>query len=100
MPSRQEGFGLVYLEAMNYGKPCVGCRDDGAEEVIEHERTGLLLRQPVTREELFACLGALLRDPQRAQEMGEHGFRRLHEEFTARQLQERIRRHISALLPC
>ena len=33
MPSRQEGFGLVYLEAMNFGKPCLGCRDDGAEEI-------------------------------------------------------------------
>ena len=26
-PSTQEGFGLVYLEAMNYAKPCIGCFD-------------------------------------------------------------------------
>lgn len=34
LPSRREGFGLVYLEAMSYGKPCIGARAGGAPEVI------------------------------------------------------------------
>ena len=29
MPSRQEGFGLVYLEAMSHALPCVACAEDG-----------------------------------------------------------------------
>jgi phosphatidylinositol alpha-1,6-mannosyltransferase len=35
LPSRKEGFGLVYLEAMTYGKPCLAARAGGAPEVIE-----------------------------------------------------------------
>ncbi|MEJ1971696.1 MAG: glycosyltransferase family 4 protein [Lacunisphaera sp.] len=34
LPSRKEGFGLVYLEAMIYGKPCLGARAGGTPEVI------------------------------------------------------------------
>lgn len=34
LPSRKEGFGLVYLEAMIYGKSCVGARAGGTPEVI------------------------------------------------------------------
>jgi len=36
LPSRKEGFGLVYLEAMTYGKPCIGARAGGVPEVINN----------------------------------------------------------------
>ncbi|MBA3849584.1 MAG: hypothetical protein C0502_06255 [Opitutus sp.] len=34
LPSRKEGFGLVYLEAMAHGKPCLAARAGGAPEVV------------------------------------------------------------------
>lgn len=34
LPSRKEGFGLVFLEALAHGKPCVGARAGGIPEVI------------------------------------------------------------------
>lgn len=37
LPSRKEGFGLVYLEAMSFGKPCIGVRAGGVPEVITPE---------------------------------------------------------------
>jgi glycosyltransferase involved in cell wall biosynthesis len=37
LPSRKEGFGLVYLEAMSYGKPCLAARAGGAPEVVNKE---------------------------------------------------------------
>lgn len=37
LPSRKEGFGLVYLEAMNYGKPCLAARAGGAPEIVTKE---------------------------------------------------------------
>lgn len=41
LPSRKEGFGLVYLEAMIHGKACLGARAGGVPEVID-ERVGAL----------------------------------------------------------
>jgi glycosyltransferase involved in cell wall biosynthesis len=41
LPSRREGFGLVFLEAMNCGKACVGARAGGIPEVLD-ESVGAL----------------------------------------------------------
>ncbi len=98
MPSLQEGFGLVYLEAMNYARPCVGCWDQGAEDVIVPGETGFLIHDPWDREELVARLGRLLDQPELAREMGIRGFRRLHENFTNRHFKERFRGHLERIL--
>ncbi len=37
-----EGFGLVYLEANTFGKPCIGTLDSGAREAIQAGVTGIL----------------------------------------------------------
>jgi phosphatidylinositol alpha-1,6-mannosyltransferase len=42
LPSQKEGFGLVYLEAMAHGRPCLGARSGGVPEVITAE-TGVLV---------------------------------------------------------
>jgi len=42
LPSRKEGFGLVYLEAMSHGKPCLAARAGGAIEVV-NEGVGALV---------------------------------------------------------
>jgi phosphatidylinositol alpha-1,6-mannosyltransferase len=98
MPSRQEGFGLVYLEAMNAAKPCLGCRDGGAEEVIVDGETGLLIGNPIVKEELLAALRTLLRDRVAATEMGKRGFERLHANFTADHVQKRVYDQISRII--
>src|SRR5208283_4417760 len=41
LPSQKEGFGLVYLEAMAHGRPCLGARAGGVPEVITAD-TGML----------------------------------------------------------
>jgi glycosyltransferase involved in cell wall biosynthesis len=59
LPSRSEGLGCVYLEAMSCAKPVIGCRGQGIEEVIRHGENGLLV-EPGELEELMRWLSALL----------------------------------------
>ena len=42
LPSQKEGFGLVYLEAMAHGRPCLGARAGGTPEVITDD-VGMLV---------------------------------------------------------
>jgi teichuronic acid biosynthesis glycosyltransferase TuaC len=59
LPSRYEGLGCVYLEAMSSGKPAIGCTGQGIEEIIENGKTGMLV-SPESLEELTQALRALL----------------------------------------
>jgi glycosyltransferase involved in cell wall biosynthesis len=59
LPSRNEGLGCVYLEAMSCGKPVIGCRGQGIEEVIEHGKNGWLIAVDGL-EQLVQGLSALL----------------------------------------
>jgi glycosyltransferase involved in cell wall biosynthesis len=43
LPSRYEGLGCVYLEAMASGKPAIACHGQGIEEIIHHGDNGWLI---------------------------------------------------------
>lgn len=68
LPSQKEGFGLVFLEAMAHGKPCIGTRDGGIPEVITPE-VGMLVNYGNIPELAASCVQALRRtwDPQAIQ---------------------------------
>lgn len=97
MPSKQEGFGLVYLEAMNYAKPCIGCWNDGAQDVILNDKTGYLVDKG-SRKDLFDAVMILLDNPKKARKLGENGFRRLHSKFTASKFQNRLKQKIEKIV--
>ncbi len=69
LPSRYEGLGCVYLEAMSCGKPAIGCRGQGIEEIIQHGANGFLVGTD-DEKELASSLGTLLRDPVRSRYVG------------------------------
>jgi len=98
MPSRQEGFGLAYLEAMNFAKPCLACRDDGGGEVVVDGQTGVLIPRQFSEDELFSALSVLLADPVRAQKLGEGGRSRLAEHYTSEAHQARVMALVRPLL--
>lgn len=68
-PSRYESFGLVFLEAMVFGKPVVAGNAGGGPEVVTHGQTGLLV-PPGDRDELVSALHMLLNDPAQRASMG------------------------------
>jgi asparagine synthase (glutamine-hydrolysing) len=89
LPSLKEGFGIVFLEAMQFAKPCVGARAGAVPEVVLHGRTGLLTR-PSDPDSLRDALVTLLRDPQIARSMGEAGRQRLEREFAFPLFRQRL----------
>ena len=61
LPSRYEGLGCVYLEAMSSGKPVIACRGQGIEEIIRHGVNGWLI-DPGDQAGLVNALSSLLDD--------------------------------------
>lgn len=68
-----EGFGLVHLEASAAGLPVIGTTDCGAEDAIEHGKTGLLVKQADVEEALAPAILEILQNPQKAEAMGAAG---------------------------
>ncbi|HZF08578.1 MAG TPA: glycosyltransferase family 4 protein [Thermoanaerobaculia bacterium] len=96
MPSRGEGFGLVYLEAMRAGKPCLAARGGAAAEVVADGETGLLV-DPDDPAELAAALSRLLDDPEVARRLGEAGRRRCETVFTPECFRAGLRPYLDQL---
>jgi phosphatidyl-myo-inositol dimannoside synthase len=80
LPSRGEGFGFVYLEAMAHGKPVIGGAHGGVPEVIEDGVTGYLVPHGDAAQ-LATSIETLLSDPALAQKMGARGRQRAEREF-------------------
>ena len=89
LPSRAEGFGFVFLEAMAVGKPVIGGAHGGALDVIEDGVTGRLVPYGDV-DRLSLAIGSLLADPARAREMGARGRDRLVSAFSFEQFQSRL----------
>ncbi len=82
MPSRKEGFGLVYLEAMSFGKPCLAARAGGAPEVVNDD-VGALVEYGNLEEIAEACC-KLYQRPQDPEKMRAHLQKFSFAEFTQR----------------
>jgi teichuronic acid biosynthesis glycosyltransferase TuaC len=81
LPSRYEGLGCVYLEAMSAGRPAVGCLGQGIDEVIEQGVTGCLVK-PDDEKELSDTLTHLLQHPETRRKMGDAARRTILQSHT------------------
>ena len=107
MPSIEEPFGLVFLEAMAMQRPVVSLDNGGTPEVVEHGRSGLLSPQGDI-DSLAGNIVTLLRDPELRARMGAYGRARVLDYFNAPRmardaaraydavLEERVARHEAA----
>ncbi|MFW6456797.1 MAG: glycosyltransferase family 4 protein [Planctomycetota bacterium] len=80
IPSRNEPFGRVALEAMALEKPVVASNDAGLAEVVEDGETGLLV-PPEDPRTLSRAIKRLITSPQLARRMGMAGYDRVRCEF-------------------
>ncbi len=89
MPGRNEGFGLVYVEAMRHGLPVIASVHDAGQEVNVDGVTGFNVDLG-RKGELASRLIALLGDPDLAARMGEAGHRRWREHFCFSAFERRL----------
>jgi glycosyltransferase involved in cell wall biosynthesis len=81
LPSFEEPFGLVFLEAMAMKKPVAAVDNGGTPEVVEHGKSGLL-SPPRDIPALAANLLALLRDAALSARLGDYGRHQVEARFT------------------
>jgi phosphatidylinositol alpha-1,6-mannosyltransferase len=89
LPSKNEGFGIVYLEAMARAKPVVAARAGGVPDVVIDGQTGVLVEYGDVVG-LSDALYALLDDAALRARLGAAGRERVATHFTYRQFVDRL----------
>jgi glycosyltransferase involved in cell wall biosynthesis len=89
LPSRDEGFGLVFLEAMAVGVPVVGTRVIGSEDAVEDGVTGLLVpyADPAA---LAAAVRGILESPDLAHRLRDTAADRVRRVYSREQCAARV----------
>jgi phosphatidylinositol alpha-1,6-mannosyltransferase len=95
MPSRNEGFGLVYVEAMRAGKACLAA-PGVAEEILEDGATGLVV-DPETDGALPSALIRLFTDADFRERLGRAAAGRVASDFEERHFAARLLAQLTPL---
>ena len=93
MPSNKEGFGIVYLEAWQFGKPVICSMHGAASEVVADGVDGFVV-DPANVEALADRLHVLLTQPDLAKAMGESGRLKVEQKY----LNANFRVHLDKIL--
>ena len=89
LPSRGEGFGLVYLEAMRLGRPCLASTVDAGREVVNPPEAGLAV-DPENLTAISDAIVRLLTPGAEWQAWSQSAKARYESEFTAKHFEERL----------
>jgi len=84
-PSLYESFGLVYVEAMSYGKPVIACNVGGATEIITHNQTGILI-PPANPQAISKAILDLTKNPAKARALGQAARERVAKKYTIKSM--------------
>jgi phosphatidyl-myo-inositol dimannoside synthase len=97
MPSTDEGFGFVFVEAMRAGRACIASRG-AAAAVVDDGVSGLVV-DPADRRQLIGGVIRLLGDRAAADRMGAKGRARFLRDFTEARFRERFTALVGAGVP-
>lgn len=81
LPSWQEGFGVVYIEAMSCGIPVIGVKGEGIEDVIEHNYNGFLV-EPKNINDIINTVEFILSNPDKSSAIAKNGEITVKNNFT------------------
>ena len=97
LPTFNECFPLVLLEAMEQGLPCISSAVGGTPEIVDEGKTGFLVpcREVVP---LAERISILLKDEALRKRFGEAGRIKFEEEYTLQRFEENIKRCLEACL--
>lgn len=98
MPSQQEGFGIVYLEAWKYCLPVIAGNRDAAVEVIDDGINGLTV-DPASPNAIAQAITRLLTNPAHAQQLGLAGHQKLRHHYHHDRFHAQLEQILHALLP-
>jgi glycosyltransferase involved in cell wall biosynthesis len=96
MPSRKEGYGIVFVEAMALGKPVVGGMHGGTPDIVIDGQTGYLVEYG-DLETLKTHLIDLLSDESLRKKMGRKGKNRLEKMFVFQKFRAELNRMLKRL---
>ncbi len=89
LPSLNEHFGRVLIEAMAMKRPVVATLAGGVPEIVKENLTGFLV-QPANPTDLAQAIQKILRNPSLGEQFGQAGRQRVEQHFSLRQ-------HVSAI---
>lgn len=88
-PTLNEAFGLVLLEAMEHGLPCIGTDEGGINDIIDNGKTGFIVPSG-DAESLSVSIGKLLIDSSMREKMGESGRIVFEQRYTQEVFEENM----------
>jgi glycosyltransferase involved in cell wall biosynthesis len=97
MPSKWEGFGLAFLEAMAHARPIIGGARDAAPEILGD--TALLV-DPENSRELSDAIIRILSEPALRVRLGAAGHKRFADHFTYDHFRARLMTSLERSLQC
>ncbi len=96
LPSIKEGFGIVYLEAWQFGLPVICSKFGAPSEIVSDGEDGFAV-DPDDVDELAAKILKLLKDPDLAKRLGENGRKKAEDKYSDRQYGENFKALMSEI---
>ncbi len=96
-PSLYESFGFIYIEAMSYAKPVIGCGVGGIPEVVQDGVNGILV-PPEDHNALAEAIIGLIKDKNLREKIGKRARRGVERDFSLNLMVERTLKAYTKLL--
>lgn len=98
LPTINECFPLVILEAMEYKLPVISTNEGGIPDIVKDGENGLICEKQ-NPDSLADCIAKLLDDEELRVKMGNAGYKKFCREFTLQRFEHRMVEILSQNLP-